>query len=122
MNSVPRVAIIESMRSGYKTEPFKRFRKPTHQKRGRSPLYNSDALLRPLKRIWLASNLPCSKRLKVIIPLWLAGYCQQYGDLPPDIIQSLLRISPATIDRLFNPIRIHYTGNEGGLLPNREPS
>ena len=88
---------------------FKRFRKPTHQKRGRSPLYNSDALLRPLKRIWLASNLPCSKRLKVIIPLWLAGYCQQYGDLPPDIIQSLLRISPATIDRLFNPIRIHYT-------------
>lgn len=106
---------------------FKRFRKPRVQKRGRLPVYHNDAILRPLKRIWLASNLPCSKRLKVIIPLWLPGYCQQFGDLPSKITKDLLNISPATIDRLLNPVRIHYkkrgraTTKPGTLLRKQIP-
>jgi len=89
---------------------FKRFQKTTSQKRrGRPPSYPPDIILTPLKRIWLAANLPCSKRLKPILPLWLPGYTQLFGDLPPDTLNALLRISPPTIDRLLAPTRIHYT-------------
>ncbi|MFZ3137582.1 MAG: hypothetical protein WA126_09355 [Thermodesulfovibrionales bacterium] len=50
---------------------FTRFIKPKKKKRGRIPLYSKEAILKPLKKIWLSSNLPCSKRLKVLLPLWL---------------------------------------------------
>jgi hypothetical protein len=89
---------------------FKRFQKPPSQKkRGRTPSYHPEIVLTPLKQIWLAANLPCSKRLKVILPLWLPGYTQFFGDLPPATLNALLRISPPTIDRLLAPTRIHYT-------------
>jgi hypothetical protein len=89
---------------------FKRFQKPTSQKkRGRPPSYHPDIILAPLKQIWLAANLPCSKRLKVILPLWLPGYTKLFGKLPPATLNALVRISPATIDRLLAPTRIHYT-------------
>ncbi len=52
---------------------FRRFVKPKLRKRGRSPVYHQNIILKPLKQIWLAANLPCSKRLKVILPLWLPG-------------------------------------------------
>ena len=48
---------------------YKRFTKTKSKKRGRKPLYRKDAILKPLKRIWLTANLPCSKRLKAILPL-----------------------------------------------------
>ena len=48
---------------------FKRFTQPQPKKRGRSALYRPSSLLKPLKRIWLAANLPCSKRLKALLPL-----------------------------------------------------
>ena len=53
---------------------FKRFIKPKTKKRGRPSVYHREILLKPLKQIWLAANLPCSKRLKAILPLWLLGY------------------------------------------------
>jgi hypothetical protein len=87
---------------------FKRFIKPKVRKRGRSPVYQRDLILKPLKQIWLAANLPCSKRLKAILPLWLPGYVQSFGHLPSEISQALLSISAATIDRLLHPIRIQY--------------
>lgn len=31
--------------------------------------YNQEAVIRPLKQIGLAANLPCSKRLKAIMPI-----------------------------------------------------
>jgi hypothetical protein len=77
---------------------YKRFRKPTRKKRGPKPVYRKDEIIKPLKKIWLAVNLPCSKRLKVILPVWLPGYAQQFGMLPLDIVQDLRHISPATID------------------------
>jgi hypothetical protein len=88
---------------------FKRFTKPKAKKRGKPTIYQNEAIGKPLKEIWLAANLPCSKRLKVILPLWLPGYVELYAKLSPDITNALLRISPATIDRLLKPIRIHYT-------------
>ncbi len=87
---------------------FKRFAKPKLKKRGRSPVYHRNRILKPLKDIWLAANLPCSKRLKVILPLCLPGYLQSFGPLSPETSQALLSISPSTIDRLLLPTRIQY--------------
>ena len=80
------------------------------QKPGPKSKYNIPEVLKPLKDIWLAANLPCSKRLKQIIPLWLPGYQQKFGRLSLDVIKKLLRISKNTIDRILKPIRIQYTG------------
>ena len=88
---------------------FKRFTKPKTKRKGKPPSYQNEAIGKPLKEIWLAANLPCSKRLKVILPLWLPGYVQLFGQLPADVATALLRISPATIDRILKTIRIHYT-------------
>jgi hypothetical protein len=80
-----------------------------------------------LKQIWLAANLPCSKRLKTMLPLWLPGYVQQFGHLSEDTLQSLLAISPATIDRILRPGRIQYrkrgraTTKPGTLLRKQMP-
>ena len=87
---------------------FRRFVKPKVRKRGRSPVYHRNLILKPLKTIWLAANLPCSKRLKVILPLWLTGYVQSFGPLSSEASEDLLRISAATIDRLLLPTRIKY--------------
>jgi hypothetical protein len=66
-------------------------------------------LLIPLKRIWKTANLPCSKRLKAIIPEWLPGYIKSYGPISQETAAALLRISPASIDRILNPVRAKYT-------------
>ena len=106
---------------------FKRFHRPKSKKRGRPPLYQPQIILKPLKHIWLAANLPCSKRLKAILPLWLPGYTQLFGDLPPETINALLRISAPTIDRLLAPTRIQYksrgraTTKPGTLLKKHIP-
>jgi hypothetical protein len=107
---------------------FKRFTQPQPRKRGRRPVYCHPDLLQALKRIWLAANLPCSKRLKAIISLWLPGYAQHFGGLPPKITDLLWRISPATIDRLLTPVvRVQYqrrgrtTTKSGNLLKRQIP-
>jgi hypothetical protein len=106
---------------------FKQFQKPKTKKPGRSPLYHLETILRPLKQIWLAANLPCSKRLKALLPLWLPGYVDLFGPLSPQVFRTLLRISPATIDRLLSPIRIQYqkrgrtTTKPGTLLRKQIP-
>ena len=106
---------------------YKRFQKPKPKKRGRAPLYAQPPILKVLKKIWLGANLPCSKRLKAIIPLWLPGYVQSFGNLPPNTAQALLKISPPTIDRLLLPTRLHYkkrgraTTKPGTLLRNQIP-
>jgi hypothetical protein len=106
---------------------FKRFQKPKTKKPGRTPIYDHPSILKPLKKIWLAANLPCSKRLQALLPLWLPGYVQSFGFLSPEVSQALLLISPATIDRLLLPIRSHYkkrgrsTTKPGTLLRNQIP-
>ena len=89
---------------------FKRFTKPKKKKRGRKPVYDKEAVLLPSKCIWLTSNLPCSKRLKAILPLWLPGYTAIYGELQKEAITALLKMSPSTIDRLLKPVRVRYKG------------
>jgi len=106
---------------------FKRFRKPARKRRGPKPKYKKDEIIKPLKTIWLAANLPCSKRLKAILPLWLPGYTQRFGILPLDSVQALRNISPSTIDRLLQPVRARYgkhgrsTTKPGTLLRKQIP-
>ena len=106
---------------------FKRFTKPRPKKRGKPPVYQNEEILKPLKQIWLAANLPCSKRLKAILPLWLPGYVQVFGKLPPAVAEALVKISPATIDRLLQPTRVQYkkrgrsTTKPGTLLRKQIP-
>jgi hypothetical protein len=106
---------------------FKRFTKPKGKKRGRPSLYHRDDITNPLKKIWLAANLPCSKRLKATLPLWLPGYGRQFGNLSPEATDALLTISPATIDRVLKPVRVSYqkrgraTTKPGTLLRKRIP-
>jgi hypothetical protein len=106
---------------------FRRFTKPKPLKRGKLSIYQKEEIITPLKKIWLESNLPCSKRLKAILPLWMPGYNQYFGELSHDVAKALLAISPATIDRLLNPARIQYhkrgrsTTKPGTLLRNQIP-
>jgi len=106
---------------------FKRFAKPKPKKRGKPSFYDKPSITEPLKRIWLAANLPCSKRLKVMIPLWMPGYVKEYGALSLDVIKALYRISPPTIDRILKPLRAKYrlrgrcTTKPGTLLRKQIP-
>ena len=106
---------------------YKRFTKPIPRKRGKPSIYNKQSVLIPLKRIWLTADLPCSKILKAVIPLWLPYYAQEYGGLPLHTVTALLKISPASIDRILKPIRTKYkkrgksTTKPGTLLRKQIP-
>ena len=106
---------------------FKRFTKPKPKRRGKPSKYNKPSVLEPLKKIWLAANLPCSKRLKVILSLWLPSYVKEFGRLSLEVVKALHRISPATLDRLLAPARVKYRGRgrtttkPGALLRKQIP-
>jgi len=87
---------------------FKRFTKPRPKKRGKPSKYNNHDIIEPLRRIWLAANVPCSKRLKAILPEWLGFYHKEHGSLSVCIVQLLLKVSAPTIDRILKPYRAKY--------------
>jgi hypothetical protein len=89
-----------------------RKRGPT-KRPGRKPLYHSPEFLGALKRIWLATDQMCSKKLVAAIPLWLPFYEGAYGKLSARTTDQLLSISAATIDRLL--------AKPGSLLRNQIP-
>ena len=88
-----------------KLNTFQFFAKPKRKNPGKPSQYNHPDILNPLKTIWLQANLPCSKNLKAIIPIWLPHYAQTYHPLNLNVIKALKSISPATIDRILKPIR-----------------
>jgi hypothetical protein len=74
---------------------------------GRRPRYAGNReLLEHLKRLWLALEQPCGKRLVVILPRVLPKYRAHAPDGLTDATErELLALSPATIDRLLKPLR-----------------
>ena len=88
---------------------FRRFTQPEPRKRGKPSRYNVPTIIEPLKRIWLAANQPCSKRLKAILLLWLPYYTEEFCEIPQWALKALLGISHSTIDRIFKPIRSKYS-------------
>lgn len=102
--------------------------KPGRRRRRPGPKTRYDAaVMEPLKFLWLKSEQMCSKRLKAALPLWLPFYQQKHGPLPEPVRQKLLRISPATIDRLLKKVRARYPGKglcgtrPGSLLKHQIP-
>ena len=97
------------------------------RRHGRKSAYSDPKLLRPLKKIWLAANLPCSKRLRAMLPLWLPGYEALNGALAPAVRDKLLAISAASIDRVLKHTRLQHTRHgrsttkPGTLLRNKIP-
>jgi hypothetical protein len=97
--------------------------KPKVKKQGRPPKYKGNReLIKIIETIWLKANLPCSKRLIVILPLWLPFYPQEYGAISPDILKKLQSISPSTLDRILKAVRVRHklkgrcTTKPGSLL------
>ena len=102
----------------------KRFLKPKPRKRGRPSRYNKPSVLGPLKKIWLQANLPCSSRLKAVLPIWLPFYPEP---LSKEVRGALLSISEASIDRALKAVRIkcgkrgRSTTKPGTLLKKHIP-
>ena len=80
-------------------------RKRNHKRKrlGRPKHYKDPILLSVLFDLWGKQNLPCSRRLKAAMPLWLPFYEGQ--PLSDDMENQLLAVSPATIGRLMIKIR-----------------
>ncbi len=74
--------------------------KRTH-KPGPKSVYDVPEITKPLTTIWEAAHLPCSKRLKAILPLWIRPYEEEYERLNETTKYRLKKISPATIDRIL---------------------
>lgn len=93
-------------------------------KRGRKKQYADPLILEVIKKLWVTTNLPCSKRLKAIIPVWLPCYP---FELPEEVREKLMTISPSTIDRLMAPSRSRYgkmglaTTKPGSILKKQIP-
>jgi hypothetical protein len=93
--------------------------KPGRAKKSPGPKtrYQPKQVLTPLKRIWFATDQMCSKKLKAAIPLWLPFYEQQYSPVNEQVRTQLHTMSPATIDRLLQPVRIQYKKGRCGTKP-----
>jgi hypothetical protein len=69
----------------------------------------------------------CSKRLKQALPKWLKHYEKHHAELSPACRAKLVKISPASIDRLLKPYKAQQrrkrnTGTKPGtLLKNQIP-
>jgi hypothetical protein len=91
---------------------------------GRPKKYNHPDILSFLKQLWISSNLVCSKRLKIMIPLWLPFYDQPLNVQTKNL---LLSISPATIDRVLSKVKRKHkklglsTTKPGSLLKKHIP-
>jgi hypothetical protein len=94
------------------------------KKRGPKKRYDHPDILKVISFIWHKTNLPCSKRLVEILPLWLPYYPHQISD---EARKKVLNISPATIDRLMRADRGRYlkiglaTTKPGSLLKKHIP-
>jgi len=94
------------------------------KKSGRKKKYDSPEIFEALKSIWISTNLICSKRLVVAIPLWIDFY---EGKLSEKNKKLLCEISASSIDRLLKPIRSRYgkkglaTTKPGSLIKKKVP-
>ena len=104
------------------------FRIKRTEKPGRPRQYDDPMIMEVLLRIWRVMNLPCSRRLKTGIPLWLPFYEAHYGTVIPEGIKKKLNtISHATIDRLMAHRKAKYsklglaTTKPGSILKSHIP-
>jgi hypothetical protein len=73
--------------------------RPALGRPGPAPRYGPQ-VLSVLKKVWLASDQLCSKRLKAALPDWVP-----HLGLEPKLARKVLALSPATMDRLLKSSR-----------------
>ena len=84
---------------------------PRMKKPGPQPIYDSTVVFH-LHELWISMNQICSKNMKAALPLWLP----YYPNASDKVRGLLLKISPATIDRLLKPYK---SGKVRGLSTTR---
>ena len=86
-------------------------RAPSGRRPGRPRRYG-DAIRPVLQQLWEVGDRACGKLLAPVVPLLVAAL-ERHGALrvPTAIRDQLLRLSPATIDRLLQPVR-HSRGRQ----------
>lgn len=92
--------------------PDKKAKKP-----GKKKTYEPAVLSEPLKKIWLATDQMCGKRLKQALPLWLPHYHKHHEPPIDEISAQLLAMSAATIDRLLKPLKKSHGKGLSGTKP-----
>lgn len=108
----------------YLLQVFNYLTRKQYVRRGRKQQYDPKDILEPLKRLWLATDQMCGKRLKAAMKLWLPWYDKALSD---EQRRALLSLSAASIDRLLKPCRVQYKrrglcGTKPGyLLKNQIP-
>ena len=107
---------------GYHRKHAIRLLRPKHgrspkRKPGAKAVYRDEPLLLALKRIWLATDQMCGKKLKGALPLWLPWYDTEFEPLAPHLQQKLLAASPATLDRLLKPLKGQHPKARGATKP-----
>lgn len=65
---------------------------------GRPPRYGPE-VREVLMAVWKAADMPCSKRMVGVLPVWLPHYERHHGALDPEVRDKVLAMSPATIGR-----------------------
>jgi hypothetical protein len=85
---------------------------------GQASVYSAPGLVPTLKRVWLAADQPCGKRLVALLPLWLPADEARHGAYPAELKAQLESISAATVDRLLRPAKLRYPRKGlGGTKP-----
>ena len=86
-------------------------------KRGRPGIYQDKAFRDALRKIWKIIRFLCGRALHSAIPLWIDAIEAEYGAFTPDVRKRLLKVSPATIDRILRPFKVEkgisYTRSGG---------
>ena len=94
--------------TGYHRKSLVRLLRRPSAARGRQrrPRQYGLEVARALKQAWEAADRPCSKRLAPFLPE-LVACLERHGELTvtAEVRAALLRLSPATIDRLLRPSR-----------------
>ena len=101
--------------------------KPPARRVGRKARYNHPELIRIIRRIWLATDQMCGKRLKAALPLWMPHDEAEHGPYDREVSVLLAAISPASLDRLLRGLRADAPSKgmagtkPGTLLKNKIP-
>lgn len=95
----------------------KQHKNEAKSKRGRKERYLMELYLEPLKRIWLATDQLCGKRLERAMPMWLPYYSSAYDTLAPEIYEGLLGMSASTIDRMLSKAGVKVQRGLSGTKP-----
>jgi hypothetical protein len=98
--------LVTGLKRNYLNRLLLKGYKHRRRKPGRKSRYAHDPqFMEALKRIWGATRYLSGKLLKRSIKFYIPVYEAHWGVLPLEVTSKLLKISPATIDRILLPTK-----------------